>query len=74
MKCHISRVSGKLADDTAEEACETTAKMAFTTKTKTAGCDPCVNLTALSGLAEVGADGGSGYCASPSGAFLDAGR
>ena len=58
-KCHISRVSGKLADDAAEEACETTAKMAFTTKTKTAGCDPCVNLTALSGLAEVGADPGA---------------
>src|SRR5262249_3777981 len=35
-----SRVSGKLADDTAEEACETTAKMAFTTKTRTTGCDP----------------------------------
>jgi len=27
-------VSGKLADDTAEEACETTGKMAFITKTK----------------------------------------
>jgi hypothetical protein len=71
LKCHISRVSGKLADDTAEEACETAAKTAFTTKTKTVGCDLCVNLTSLAGLAEVGADGGSGYCASPSGAFLD---
>jgi hypothetical protein len=67
-------VSGKLADDTAEEGCETTAKTAFTTKTKTAGCDPCVSLTALAGLAEIGADASGAYCASPSGAFLDAGR
>jgi hypothetical protein len=74
LKCHIGRVSGKLADDTAEETCETTAKMTFTTKTKTTGCDSCVNLTTLAGLAEVGADSSGAYCASPSGAFLDAGR
>jgi hypothetical protein len=66
-------VSGKLADDSAEEACEATAKTAFSTKTKMVGCDPCVNLATLSVLAEAGADGSAAYCASPSGAFLDGG-
>jgi hypothetical protein len=43
-------------------------------KTPGRGCDPCVNLTTLAGLAEAGADLSDAYGASPSGAFLDADR
>jgi len=71
-KCHASRASGKLADDTAEDTCETTALTKFGA-TKTAGCDPCTNLSTLGAFAESAVDGANNavYCGSPSGAFLN---
>jgi hypothetical protein len=39
LKCHTARARGKLADETAEDACETTARTKFGA-TKTAGA-PC---------------------------------
>jgi len=74
IKCHISRASGKTTDDTGEDACEAAAIAKFTAKTKTTGCDACVNLATLASTVETQADGGNvlAYCAaSPSGAFLD---
>jgi hypothetical protein len=73
IKCHISRASGKTTDDAGEDACESAAIAKFAAKTKTAGCDPCINLTGLSSTVEAQADGGNvlAYCASPSGAFLE---
>ena len=70
-KCHASRATGKLADDTAENACEGAALTKFGT-TKTAGCDPCTNLGTLGTFVETTVDGANNliYCASPSGAFL----
>jgi hypothetical protein len=72
VKCHASRAIGKLADDTAEDACEQTALTKFG-KTKTAGCDPCTDLGTLGTFVETQADTTNAvvYCASPSGAFLD---
>jgi hypothetical protein len=47
-----------LADDTAEDACEATAKTKFGT-TKTTGCDPCLGpLSTLGAFVEAQADGG----------------
>jgi hypothetical protein len=73
VKCHASRVSGKLADDTAEDGCESTAKTKFGT-TKTAGCDPCLGpLSTLADFVESQSDGALNalvWCGSPSGAFL----
>ena len=74
IKCHGSRVAGKLADDSAENTCETTAKTKFGT-TKTAGCDACLgSLSALADFVEGQADGALNaivWCGSPSGAFLN---
>ncbi len=71
--CHIKRADGKLADDTAEDACETAANTKFTTKTKTTGCGGCTNLGNIATTVETQADAGNqlAYCASPSGAFLN---
>jgi hypothetical protein len=71
LKCHASQASGKLADPSAEDACESAALTKFGT-TKTAGCDPCTNLAALGAFVEGQVDGANSgiYCASPSGAFL----
>jgi hypothetical protein len=50
IKCHASRATGKLADDTAEDACETTAITKFAA-TKTTGCAACTGgMTGLSGF------------------------
>jgi len=73
IKCHIARADGKTTDDAGEDACEDAAIAKFTAKTKTTGCDPCVNLTAIAGVVETNSDVGNGlaYCASsPSGAFV----
>jgi hypothetical protein len=73
-KCHASRVSGKLADDTAEDACENTAIGKFTALgPKTTGCDVCTNLSSIATLVEMKSDQATGvvFCSSPSGAFLD---
>ena len=50
VKCHASRASGKLADDTAEDTCETAAVTKFAA-TKTAGCAACTGgMTGLTAL------------------------
>jgi hypothetical protein len=83
-KCHASRFSGKLADDTAEDSCEKAndgksclAKY-FSATTKTlgkGGCASCSasNVPVIATTAETALDGNNGlvYCASPSGAFVD---
>jgi hypothetical protein len=73
VKCHVSRASGKLADDAEENACEETAETKFTTKTKTTGCDSCTSLTSIADFVETAADRVNYlvFCASPSGAFLE---
>jgi len=73
VKCHASRASGKLADDTAEDACEQKGLTKFG-KTKVTGCDSCTDLSMLGSFVEGQADGANAlvYCASPSEAFLDA--
>src|SRR6516225_11254819 len=57
LKCHASRASGKLADDTAEDSCETTlvgksctAKFAASIA-KLSGCPACINGTTMANLA-----------------------
>jgi hypothetical protein len=81
MKCHASRASGKLADDTAEDSCEKTlvgkscfAKFAASIA-KLTGCPSCINGTTMAGLAGfaesiLDASNSMVYCASPSGAFV----
>ena len=81
-KCHASRFSGKLADDTAEDACEKTlAGKSCTAKfaasiAKLTGCPSCINgttMASLAGLTEslIDSFNSTVYCAtSPSGAFL----
>ena len=82
-KCHASRASGKLADDTAEDSCEKTlagkscaAKFTLAIS-KLSGCPSCINGTTmadLAGFTETIIDmdiNGAVYCAaSPSGAFV----
>ena len=81
MKCHASRASGKLADDTAEDSCEKTlAGKSCTAKfaasiAKLSGCPSCINGTSMAGVAAfaesiLDASNGMVYCASPSGAFV----
>src|SRR6516225_4069733 len=81
MKCHASRASGKLADDTAEDSCEKTlvgksctAKFAASIA-KLSGCPACINGTTmgnLAGLTETVLDGNNSavYCDSSSGTFF----
>jgi len=84
IKCHASRASGKLADDTAEDACEKNNAgksclekfQASVTKAQGAdtsgGCN-CISGTTLAGTIESQLDVNTAlvYCGSPSGAFLD---
>jgi hypothetical protein len=82
-KCHASRASGKLADDTAEDACEKTlagkscvAKFTLAIS-KLSGCPSCINgttMATLAGQTEAVIDGNNStiYCsASPSAAYVD---
>ena len=83
-KCHDSRAAGKLANDTAEDACESAndgksclAKY-FSATTKSigkGGCPACLagNVATIATTAETVLDASNGlvYCASPSGAFVD---
>jgi len=83
-KCHISRASGKLADDTAEDACEknnagksclekfTAGVTKAQSKDTSGGCN-CINGATLAGTIESVLDGGNGltWCGSPSGAFVE---
>jgi hypothetical protein len=84
IKCHASRASGKLADDTAEDACEKnnagksclekfTASVTKAQAGDTSGGCNCVSGTGLAGTIESQLDANSAlvYCGSPSGAFLD---
>jgi hypothetical protein len=73
-KCHDSRASGKLADDTAEEACEnglSTGKSCSanfaTAIAKLQGCPTCINATSMAALAVTAetlldANNGTVYC------------
>ena len=58
-KCHAGRTTGKFADDTAENACESTALTKFGA-TKTAGCRGCTDLgllgTVLEGMVDTNND------------------
>src|SRR6516225_10689886 len=76
-KCHASRASLKLADDTAEDSCEKTlAGKSCTAKfaasiAKLSGCPSCINgttMAALAGVAETFIDSNNSavYCAGPS--------
>jgi hypothetical protein len=69
LKCHASRVTGKLADDTAEDTCEQAARTKFAA-TKTAGCAPCTG-TLTGGTIEplVDAANGAVYCTATGTAF-----
>jgi len=83
-KCTASRASGKLADDTAEDACEknnagksclekfTASVTKAQTKDTSGGCN-CINGATLANTIETTLDAGNSltYCASPSGAFLN---
>jgi len=84
IKCHASRASGKLADDTAEDACEKnnagksclekfTASVTKAQTKDTSGLCNCANGTTLANTIEAVLDGSNSltYCASPSGAFLN---
>jgi len=84
IKCHASRASGKLADDTAEDACEKnnlgksclekfTASVTKAQAKDTSGLYSCINGTTLASTIENQLDINSAltYCASPSGAFLN---
>ena len=73
LKCHASRASGKLADDTAEDSCEKTlvgksCAAKFTGSiAKLSGCPACINGTTmanLAGLIESTLDGNNSaiYC------------
>jgi hypothetical protein len=81
-KCHASRASGKLADDTAEDSREKTlvgkscaAKFTLAIS-KLKGCPSCINGTTMANLAGmteslVDVNNAAVYCAaSPSGAFV----
>lgn len=78
IKCHASRASGKLTDDTAEDACETSnagksCLEKFTASVgKLTGCPSCINAASLANTIETTLDTSNSltYCASPSGAFL----
>src|SRR5262249_55064874 len=73
LKCHASRASGKLADDTAEDSCEKTlvgksctAKFAASIS-KLKGCDPSIDVTTMAnhaGMTESLLDGNNStiYC------------
>src|SRR6516165_4166185 len=81
-KCHESRLSGKLADDTAEDSCEKTlAGKSCTAKfagsiAKLSGCPMCINGTTMGNLAGTieglldGVNSTFACSASPSGAFV----
>ncbi len=70
LKCHAHRVSGKLADDSAEDTCETAAKTKFMV-TKTTGCAACTDLAALATAVETLVDGNNDkvYCTASGTAF-----
>jgi hypothetical protein len=84
IKCHNSRASGKLADDTAEDACEknnagksclekfTAGVTKAQSKDTSGGCN-CINGATLANTIETTLDTGNSltWCASPSGAFLE---
>jgi hypothetical protein len=79
IKCHASRADGKLADDTAEDACEknnagkSCLEKFQASVAKLKGCLPCINAATLSTTIETVLDAGNSltYCALPSGAFLN---
>jgi hypothetical protein len=79
IKCHSARASGKLADDTAEDACEknnaghSCLEKFQASVAKLTGCPPCLNSATLASTIETTLDAGNSltYCASPSGAFVE---
>jgi len=79
LKCDAARADGKLADDTAEDACEknnagkSCAEKLEASVAKLKGCPSCVSGSNLARFFEGALDGinSEWYCASPSGAFLE---
>jgi len=63
LKCHASRVGGKLTDETGEDTCEGAAKTKFLA-TKTVGCTACTNLATIAAGVEALVDGNNNvvYC------------
>jgi hypothetical protein len=78
IKCHASRASGKLTDDTAEDNCEknlagkSCLEKFQASVAKLTGCPSCINAASLANTVETTLDTSNNltYCASPSGAFL----
>jgi hypothetical protein len=75
IKCHKARSSGKLADDAAEDACESGASKSsceskYNNAVAKASTCPC-GLTFSFIESQVDTINGAVYCASPSGAFLE---
>jgi hypothetical protein len=70
LHCHGSEASGKLAGDTAEDACESAALTKFGA-TNTAGCGGCTNLAETGATAEALVDTNNNliYCTSAGAAF-----
>ena len=75
-KCHVNRAKGKLIDNAANEACETLAVNKFMSKTKTTGCDFCVNLGGVAWVTQIDLQAHNNlvYCQSPSSAFVEKSR
>ena len=76
IKCHEKRAAGILADDAAEDTCESAAKTKYDNKVAShlancASAASCVNASGVRDLAISILDQQNGviYCASPSGAF-----
>jgi hypothetical protein len=65
IKCHQGRVTGKFADETAEDGCEGAAITKFTSKAKLTGCDTCSSASGLATLVEqlVDQNNNAVYCA-----------
>jgi hypothetical protein len=73
VKCHVGRAGGKRTTNAAEEACEEKAQTKFG-ETDMAGCAGCTDLGPIGDFVRAQLDGSNDllYCASPSGAFIDA--
>jgi hypothetical protein len=73
MKCHVARAAGRGTTDTVEESCEEKAQTKFG-ETDVAGCAGCTDIGPIGDFVRAQLAGSNNllYCASPSGAFIDA--
>jgi hypothetical protein len=65
MKCHEKRAEGSLADDTAEEGCETDCKSRYdAANAKLTTCPPCLMTSTCDTMLSQGdSNNGQLYCA-----------